>query len=58
MKLKGTRELTGTWADICYNATAAHAYKQAVSEHHSYVWLEERASELLREWGFDSGEDE
>lgn len=60
----------GTDEDMCDDSAAAHALMMAIGEFRNAPldssltfpedainWLESRASELMAQWGFDSGED-
>lgn len=58
MKLRTGRltDMRGDDATI-HDAAAAHALMHALSEcARNRQWILNRASELMREWGFDSGE--
>ena len=47
-------------SEVDHDAACAHALMLAMDETcdaASIIWAKKRASELMREWGFDSGED-
>jgi hypothetical protein len=46
--------------NLIHDAMAAHALMQAIYGHWNVKatqWIEDRADELMAEWGFDTGED-
>lgn len=66
MKLKSEAKMTdsklyphvyisGSLRDVEHDAAAAHALMQAMQEWTSRqaLWIESRADELMRQWGFD-----